>query len=146
MNRYSEECFLAYEQTAKRKGNKIVEKHLGFLSIDMGPFGVSQHKWEEKWTLVLSERFQDHEFCALIYTCEQELTYLLKIRYETDEMSYHYDFNKELDKMELWTYQEHVDVSIPHVENIKQLFRQLVEELPEYRLRFVTGELQTKEV
>ena len=36
------------------------------------------------------------------------------------EECFHYDLNKNSDKMELWT--------------------------PEYRLRFVTGELQTKEL
>ena len=98
-------------------------------------------------TKKIAKRFPAFDVCVMVYEDDEEKEHWLYIRFK-QEIRLRYGWVKNNGELIL-----HCDADLANTvfknnlefDRIRQFFKQLVEELPEYRLRILTGELKVED-
>ena len=101
--------------------------------------------WMEEETNKIAEMVPIFDVCMVVYEDNEEKEHSLYIRFNQQEIRLVYRCLKDKRKLTLYCDANLTDTVFEHnfeFDRIRQIFKQLVEELPQYRLRIVTGEIE----
>lgn len=101
--------------------------------------------WMEEQTNKIAEAVPAFDVCMVVYEEDGEKEHWLYIRFKQKEIQMRYRWVKNNRKLTLYCDANLEDTVFEHnpaFDRVLATFKQLVEELPEYRLSITTGELQ----
>ena len=132
---YREEKMNEYAEIARRNGYSITSH-----TIEKITYLVSENETVtllalNEATQTIADRFPDFDVCISVFEDGTEKEYWLDLRHQQKEIELLYSWSKNQCELNLFRDKDIADVfkNNPDYERIKHLFKQFVEDLPEYR-------------
>ena len=146
MMNYAEEKMNEFVYMTKRSFHRyeIIEQTRTRLCLLDERKTIKTYEIVEHLTNELNKTYPEQDICVMKYEDKTFLNYWLMIEMKDQTIRLDYEHQKNGDTIEIWNNQENSTIQTPQIDSIKQVFKEFVEELPEFRLRLVTGELKIK--
>ena len=131
---YAEQVLQKYIDYAKNMSYEILEQTSTRLQFN-DFMHIEMHEIVVSLVELFAEQLPDNECSVLRSENNLYITYRLKLEKDNELIRFDYEYLKTQDVLKFWDYQRG-----QHTE-IKQRFKDAVEEMPEFRLRLLTGDL-----